>query len=208
MQKLLLWFEHNKRNFPWREESDPYKILIAEKMLQQTTVGHVMKVYGTFFDAFPDIWTLDESSQEEIEKIIKPLGFWRIRSRDFKRMARHIISENQGVVPSIEGELDRMPGIGKYITTATLCFCFGMHQAVIDVNVRRIMKRVFFWKSVLPPDPFLETILQSMIPKNKAKEFNWGMLDFSATICSRNPHCERCFAADLCQYYADKSKQR
>jgi A/G-specific adenine glycosylase len=88
VKRLLHWFNENKRDLPWRKESSSYKILIAEKLLQQTDVAHVIKVYDNFFNSYPTLRALADAKQEEIEETIKSLGFWRVRARDIKRMAR------------------------------------------------------------------------------------------------------------------------
>lgn len=170
-------------------------------MLQQTDVSHVLKVYDAFFEKFPNLNTLDKATKEEIEEVIKPLGFWRIRARDFKLMARHIIDKCGGTVPEDLVELEKIPGIGRYVSTAMVCFCFDQQQAIVDVNVRRVMKRVFFWETNLPNDKELEAFVARITPARKSREFNWGLLDFSASICSKKPRCDSCFASSICQYY-------
>jgi A/G-specific adenine glycosylase len=182
-------------------------MLIAEKMLQQTSSSHVMKVYDDFFRKFPDLKTLTESNQEEIEQVIKPLGFWRIRARDFKRMAFYL-TDMQGKIPSNKEELEKIPGVGSYVSAAMICFCFGSHQAIVDVNVRRVLKRLWFHPNQLPSDKVLETIWSNTIPRGKAKECNWGILDFSAAICTKNPRCSVCFASNICNFYKEQSNSR
>lgn len=176
---------------------------MAEKLLQQTSASHVMKVYGSFFQQFPDFKALNDSSLSDIENAIKPLGFWRIRARDFKKMASHML-DMRCVVPSTKDELESIPGVGSYVSAAVVCFCFGGHQAIVDVNVRRVMKRLFFWSTKLPRDEVLEKMWLEVIPNGKAKECNWGILDFSAMICTRNPRCSMCFAKDICDFYLNE----
>ncbi len=199
----MRWFKDNKRDLPWRKESDPYKILIAEKLLQQTDVGHVLKVYDYFFKKYPRLQVLAEANQEDIEKTIKPLGFWRIRARDFKRMAKQLLDEHSGEIPSDKQKLLKVFGVGQYVADAVACFGFGKRKAIVDVNVRRIAKRLFFWKSELPKDAELAKLMRQIIPTGKSKDFNWALLDFSAAICTRKPRCNRCFANDLCEYFSD-----
>lgn len=176
-------------------------------MLQQTDVGHVIKVYDKFFEKFPNVYSLDSVSQEEIESVIRPLGFWRIRARDFKRMARHLIEMHNGKVPEDLEQIEKIPGVGRYVTTAMACFCFGMRQAIVDVNVRRVTGRLFFWRTEMPADYDLELLMQEIMPHDKVKEFNWALLDFSATVCTRKPRCEKCFANDICEYFMQTRKQ-
>lgn len=199
------WFKDNKRDLPWRRESEPYRILIAEKLLQQTDVGHVLKVYDDFFKKYPTLQALAEVKQRDVENTIRPLGFWRIRARDFKNMAKQLLDEYSGEIPRDKQELLEVFGVGRYVADAVACFGFGKKEAVVDVNVRRVAKRLFFWKSELPDDAELSQLMYQLIPQGKSKDFNWALLDFSALVCRRTPCCSRCFAQDLCEYYLARS---
>jgi len=200
--RLSMWFKSNKRNFPWRNESDPYRILVAEKLLQQTTFGHVRRVYDKFFEKFPDVITLASSSESEIEETIRPLGFHRQRARQFKKIAEELLKVYGGKIPKNKDSLLKLPGIGRYVASAVLCFAFNKNVPIVDVNVRRVMRRLFDLKSF--SDDELEKFLEKIMPAGRAKEFNWGIIDFSAIICSRKPKCKKCFAKDLCDYFKVK----
>lgn len=200
-KQLLSWFATNGRDLPWRKKVGPYKILVVEKLLQQTDVAHVMKVYNDFFKKYPTLSALDNATKSEIEKTIKPLGFWRIRSRDFKLMAKQLLVKHVGKVPSDKKKLLKLSGVGQYIANAVRCFGFGKQEAVVDVNVRRIAKRIFFWTSDLPNDAELAKFMKDIIPAKKAKQFNWALLDFASAVCTRKPHCEKCFANEFCEYF-------
>jgi len=195
-----MWFSLNGRDFPWRRETDPYKILVAEKLLQQTTYGHVLKVYHDFFKKFPDVQSLAKAEVQEIEDTIRRLGFQRQRARQLKEIAQAIMNEFGGDVPSSKEDLLRLDGVGEYVANAVLCFAFGKDVAIVDMNVRRVASRVFGWKGV--SDKEIANRLSEMIPKGKAKQFNWAIIDFSSVICSRKPKCKICFLNNLCLYYA------
>jgi A/G-specific adenine glycosylase len=200
VQRSLSWFSSNGRDFPWRRETDPYRILVAEKLLQQTTYGHVMKVYETFFEKFPGVKSLADADVSEIESVIRRLGFQRQRARQFKKIAQAIVDEFNGVVPSRKDDLLKLSGVGNYVASAVLCFAFNKDEAIVDMNVRRVVERVFGWKGV--SDKEIANRLSKMIPKGKAKQFNWAIIDFSSIVCSRKPKCNICFLNDLCLYYA------
>lgn len=74
------------------------------------------------------------------------------------------------------------------------------HEAVIDVNVRRVAKRIFFWGAEMPRDSTLGNYLLEVVPKDRAREFNWAMIDFANSICARKPRCHKCFASEYCKY--------
>jgi len=197
--KLLTWFSSNAREFPWRGETDPYRILVAEKLLQQTTYGHVLKVYNVFFEKFPNIQSLAKAEVSDIEDTIRRLGFQRQRAKQFKEIGSEILSEHSGKIPSNKEDLLNLSGIGDYIANAVLCFAFNKDEPIVDMNVRRVVGRYFGWKKI--KDKEIEKKLSRLIPKGKAKQFNWGIIDFSALICSRKPKCKKCFLSDSCSYY-------
>lgn len=199
---ILEWFSSNDRDFPWRHETDPYRILVAEKLLQQTTYGHVLKVYNVFFDKFPNIKALAEAEVSDIEDTIRRLGFQRQRAKQFKKIGSAILSEHKGEIPSNKDDLLKLSGIGHYVANAVLCFAFNRDEPIVDMNVRRVVGRYFGWKKI--NDKEIEKRLNELIPKGKAKQFNWGIIDFSALICSRKPKCKICFLNDFCLYIQEK----
>jgi A/G-specific adenine glycosylase len=201
---ILEWFSKNRRNFPWRTETSPYKVLIAEKLLQQTSSGHVMKVYGKFLEKFPDIKKLAEAQISEIEEVIRPLGFHRQRARQLKEMATQILSSHEGNIPSKRDELLEIIGVGKYIANALLCFAFNKDVLAIDTNVRRVVRR-YFGQDL--SDKEIENKLRRVIPLGRAREFNWGVIDFSALVCSRSPKCKICPLSSRCSFFKRSTRR-
>lgn len=197
-KRLLEWFPSHERDFPWRHQADPYRILATEKLLQQTTYGHVMKVYDTFFDTFPNVQDLAKADVRDIEFVIRRLGFQRQRSRQFKEMALTLLEMYAGEVPSTKEDLLTLSGVGNYVANATLCFAFNKDVAIVDMNVRRVVGKFFDWGEF--NDNEIERRLGRLIPKGKAKQFNWGIIDFSNLVCARKPRCRICFLNDLCSY--------
>lgn len=197
-KRLLAWFSSNAREFPWRRETDPYRILVAEKLLQQTTYGHVLKVYDVFLEKFPNIQSLAQANVSDIEGTIRRLGFQRQRAKQFKKIGSAVLTEHEGKIPSNKEDLLKLSGIGEYVANAVLCFAFNNDVPIVDMNVRRVIGRYFGWKKI--KDIEIEKRLSRFIPKGKAKQFNWGIIDFSSLVCSRKPKCKKCFLSDLCSY--------
>lgn len=195
-ERLLAWFSSNARELPWRHETDPYRILVAEKLLQRTTYGHVLKVYDVFFKKFPNVQRLAQAEVLDIEKTIRRLGFQRQRARQFKNIGSVILSEHKGEIPSDRKDLLELSGVGGYVTNAVLCFAFHKDMPIVDVNVRRVVGRFFGWMGI--SDREIERRLSRLILKGGARQFNLGVIDFSALICSRKPKCGICFLNDLC----------
>lgn len=196
VNKLLWWFSSNARNLPWRHETEPYRILVAEKLLQQTTCGHVLKVYDIFLQKYPDIQSLVRAEVSDIEATIWRLGFQRQRARQFKEIAVTVSHKHEGSIPSEIDELLELSGIGNYVADAVLCFAFNKDIPIVDMNVRRVVRRYFGWKDL--KDNEIKIRLSKLIPEGKAKQFNWGIIDFSSCICSRKPKCDVCFLSDDC----------
>lgn len=196
---LLEWFKDNKRDFPWRNETDPYRILIAEKMLQQTTYGHVLRVYYKFLETYPNIYTLSNANIDEVENIIRPLGFHRQRSKQFIDIAKMIVRYYEGKVPQEHNDLLKLNGVGEYIANAILCFAFKKDVPIIDVNVRRVLLRVLNWNL---NDKVLYEKLNRIIPIGSYHDFNLAIIDFSTLICSRKPKCKKCQLINICHYYS------
>ena len=201
-ESVLSWARSNLRDFPWRKTSDPYVILITEKLLQQTDFGHVRKLWQDFFEKFPDPRSLAEVPVSEIERTIRPLGLWRQRARQLKAIAQIIVERHGGRVPCELTELKRLPGVGDYVARATLIFACGKPTYLLDVNTRRVVKR-FFYRSEDVPDAVVVTALESVTPRDpgECKIFYWGLIDFSSLICSRKPKCQRCPLRGMCSMH-------
>lgn len=202
--RLIRWFAENRRNFPWREEKDPYKILIAEIMLQRTKAEQVFPVYEEFIRRFPDVKSLVLSNIEDIAKFMERLGlFWR--SKLIKEMAKMIMTEYGGVVPEERSLLLRIPGVGDYIADAILVFAFESRRTVVDSNVVRLASRFFGVEikgEMRRNRKFVEfcQILSSGLNGQEIRHLNWAMIDHSSAICRPAPLCSICPMSEKCNY--------
>ena len=178
----------------------PYKVLVTEKLLQQTSYGHVLKVYKGFFEKYPTVEALAASNEAEIKSVIKRLGFQHQRAVQFKEIAEKITSEFNGRIPTSRALLFALSGVGDYVADAVLCYAYGKEIVPVDVNVRRVASRLFDWEKK-PSDTEIQERMSMLIPTRKAATFNWALLDFAAKICSRLPKCGKCFAKKMCHYY-------
>jgi len=200
---LLNWFVKNKRDFPWRNEKDPYKILIAEKMLQKTKANNVVKVYVDFLHRYPTPTHLAKANIKSIKKCIKPLGLQNQRSRELKKIATTLVKKYKGKIPNDEKSLSSIIGIGKYTRNAILCFAFDENRPIVDVNVLRILQRVFGIRSAgdIRNDEHMWKFAANLLPLGKSKEFNWALLDFASQVCtSKRPKCSTCPMNFICKY--------
>ena len=204
-QKLLEWFNCNARDFSWRRESDPYKILLAEIMLQRTKAEQVYPVYIDFISEFNRIDLLKNVNVISIIKYIKKLGLlWR--SKKLLEMSNYIIENCHGEIPQTKEELLKIPGIGNYIADALLVFAFNKRKTVIDSNVIRVTSRFFglnLHGEVRRNRKFIEfcQTLCNNLDGSEIKNFNWGLIDFSYLICKPVPKCNTCPLAKKCNFF-------
>jgi len=204
---ILRWARENLRDFPWRRVSDPYRVLVTEKLLQQTDFGHVRKVWEEFFKRFPTVKDLAEASEDEIATTLRPLGLWRQRARQLKKLAETVLLKYGGEVPCDYEKLVRLPGVGDYIARATLTFACNKPTYILDVNTRKVIARFFYYPKNVE-DRAIIAILELVTPKEpeECKVFNWGIIDFSALICSRKPKCDKCPLKEKCAYHIHVAK--
>jgi len=208
-QRILLWFSGNERIFPWRETTDPYRILVVENLLRKTTAKQVRSLYETFFLAFPNPQELASAHMAEIANIIKPLGLQNQRSLSLYTIAKKVVEI--GRVPNKEEELLSLPGVGQYIADAVRCLAYGEVTPMVDRNVVRVIDRVF---SVLPSrmNPLSEVaakavreFIKGFLPRNRSRSFNLALLDFAAGVCrAKNPLCSNCPQKDICDWHSSR----
>jgi A/G-specific adenine glycosylase len=207
--RLLKWyFEEDKRTFPWRQTTDPYRIVIAEIMLQRTKADQVVPVFLSFMERFPSPCELGRAGLSEIKEYFSKLGLlWR--ATKVKRLCETLCKDFNGKVPQERDKLKSIPGIGEYVADAVSCFAFGKDTEIIDSNVCRVLGRVFSIKSEgeARRNPTFRKVAQSLIPIGNCREFNWALIDHAHEICKpQNPKCEICPLDRICNYYAARTK--
>jgi len=212
-QQLLKWFSKNRRGFPWRETSDPYKVLMAEIFLRKTDAGKVSSIYEHFIRKYPGFEALINADGRYLENFLRPLGLYRRRTKELKNLAQIVMTKHRGEIPRSREELLGLPGVGDYIANAILCFVFGNDVPLLDTNVIRVVTRVFSFKPKRKrarDDPEMWRAVRQLVPRGKARDFNLAMLDLAATTClPRKPKCAVCPELCLCDYYqATKSQNR
>jgi len=201
---LLEWWRSNKRDFPWRRTTDPYKILITEALLRKTTARQVSRIFDKFFAKFPDAKTLAEAGEEEIKGIIRPLGMEHKRAVLLKELANELLKRHMGTVPASSEDLRRLPGVGPYAANAVLCFAYGKDAPLVDVNAIRVFQRVFGYKPQkrrAKDDATLWNLVAETIPPGRARDFNFAIIDFAHEVCTpKEPKCASCSLNIVCKY--------
>lgn len=203
--QLKKWFEDNKRYYPWRVAIDPYHVLIAEFLLQQTHVRKVKSVYYLLLSTFPTIEKLYNASENELIEIISPIGLI-YRAPRLKSAAQIIHFNYIGKIPDNYNDLVKLPGVGDYIANAVLCYAYNQDTVPIDTNVIRLFCRYFGLisdKSRPRTDKLLFSRIRELyFPDLDYKTANLAVLDFAGLTCNaNNPKCTVCPLNEHCVFY-------
>jgi A/G-specific adenine glycosylase len=196
--ELLSWYALNARDLPWRKTSDPYAILVAEIMLQQTQVERVVPKYQQFIRAFPSIDALARATLGEVIKAWASLGY-NTRAVRLHRLAQRLVQDHQEQVPtSVEG-LRALPGLGPYTAAAVACFAFGVATPVLDTNIYRVLSRVAYG-TIPPAKREIEGLAASWLPAQHASDWHQALMDVGATVCTvSRPRCAECPLQQHCK---------
>ncbi len=193
---LLTWYSKHKRDLPWRRDArDPYRVWIAETLLQQTQVATVIPYYRRFLKRFPTVRALAAAKLDAVLKTWEGAGYYA-RARNLHRAAKEIVARFHAKLPDTVDQLLTLPGIGRYTAGATASIAFNRDAPALDGNVTRVLCRYFNIKD----DPknastqkTLWKLAEDLIPRGRAGKFNQALMDLGATLCTpRNPACGIC----------------
>ena len=200
-RRLLAWYRRYRRDLPWRRTRDPYHILVSEIMLQQTQVSRVLPKYREWLTKYPSLESLARASVREVREAWYPLGY-NIRPVRLREIARAALRHHGGKIPDTREELLELKGIGPYTAGAVLSFAYGRDAAILDTNVRRVLRRVFLGDRSAPTNAVLWELAEALLPRGEAYDFNQSLMDFGATVCTaRKPRCPACALARICASY-------
>jgi A/G-specific adenine glycosylase len=181
-QKEVWDFYHkNRRSFPWRETTNPYKILVSEIMLQQTQADRVVRFYEVFLKRFPNPKKLAEATFTEIYPYWQGLGYNR-RAMNLKKAAEKSITEYKGKFPENPQELEEFPGIGPYTSKAVAIFSANYPVACIETNIRRVFIHHFFKNKKNISDESIMRLAELALPKERSREWHWALMDYGAYL--------------------------
>jgi A/G-specific adenine glycosylase len=204
-ESLIKWDRNeNKREMPWKQERDPYKIWISEIILQQTRVSQGWEYYKRFIKAFPDIRSLSEAPEKEVFKLWEGLGYYS-RCRNLIATAKHLCETSEGRFPEKYEDLLQLKGIGTYTAAAIASFAFNQPYAVLDGNVFRVLSRFFAVDT--PVDSvkgkkLFSLLAASLIDRSSPAVYNQAIMDFGAVICKPAlPLCHQCPLQPKCQAF-------
>lgn len=200
---LLRWFDECGADYPWRQTTDPYAILISEVMLQQTTIGAVIqnRRFERFLEKFPDLRSLAEASESELLRSWEGLGYYN-RARNLQKTARAILEDHGGVFPADPSVLESLPGIGRYTAGAVASFAFDHPAPVVEANIARVLSRLFSYREPIDTPGSRSQLwswAEALLPICNARAFNSAFMELGQSHCSpRSPHCLQCPINDFC----------
>jgi A/G-specific adenine glycosylase len=195
-EALLGWYGQHKRELPWRQDTDAYRVWISEIMLQQTRVAAVVEYYRVFLEAFPTVEALAAAPDERVLALWSGLGYYR-RARMLHQAAKIVADELGGVIPRGVESLRKLPGVGRYTASAIASIAHGEPEAVVDGNVERVLSRLDgeprenagAWKRA-----------QKLLDRRHPGDWNQAMMELGATVCTpQSPQCLVCPVRPWCR---------
>lgn len=203
VEPLVAWYREHRRDLPWREHPDAYRVWVSEIMLQQTRVEAVKPYYDRFLKAFPDVEALAAAEEDKLMKMWEGLGYYN-RVRNMQKAARQIMTEHDGQFPCEYDEILKLSGIGNYTAGAISSFAYGIAKPAVDGNVLRVVSRLLASDSDIMKASTrtqIENIIEEVIPADAAADLNQGLIELGAIVCVPNgePKCEICPVAHLCK---------
>ena len=207
-RRLMKWYSEHKRELPWRETDDPYRIWISEVILQQTRIVQGMGYYQRFTERFPDVRSLAAASEEKVLKVWQGLGYYS-RARNLHQAARQVVTLYGGRLPSSYSALLSLKGVGQYTAAAVASIAFRQPHAVVDGNVFRVLTRLFAIETAIDTSQgrtMITEIAQSLLAADDPGGYNQAIMDFGAMICTPSqPRCEDCVLKESCLAHAHRN---
>jgi len=197
---VLGWFAMARRDLPWRGTRDPYRVLVAEVLAQQTQAARAAAAYPRFLERFPSVADLAAASPAEVLRAWQGLGYNR-RALALRATAQAVVA--RGGWPGTVAGLAELPGVGSYTARAVACFAFGQDVAPVDTNVARVLVR-----SLAGADPSSlgpaarQGLADAALPAGRAWEWASALMDLGAAHCRPRPRCEGCPIAVRCRWRA------
>jgi len=187
---IYSFYNHKKRNFPFRENITPYKVVVSEIMLQQTQTNRVAEKFIKFIDKFPDFKSLAQASVEELLSMWQGLGYNR-RAIALKKIAERIISEFNGNVPKDMDSLTSLPQIGHNTASSILSFAYNIPTYFIETNIRRVYIYFFFPGKIEIDDKEIMELVKDSVDKDNPRDWYYALMDFGTMLKKTHPELNK-----------------
>ena len=207
-EKLIAWYKQNKRDLPWRNTSDPYKIWLSEIMLQQTQVAQGLSYYVKFTETFPTIVDLAKAPEDTVMRLWQGLGYYS-RARNLHAAAKEVASAYKGKFPNTYDSIKSLKGVGDYTAAAISSLAFNLPHAVVDGNVYRVLARLYNLHTPINSGvgkKEFQLLADELLNKKQPGLHNSAMMEFGALWCKpQNPKCETCPVQEHCLAFANNT---
>jgi A/G-specific adenine glycosylase len=201
--RLLKWWQIEKRDFPWRRpNASIYHRIVCELLLQRTKAENIAAFWPTFISLCPSWKKIAMTPISQIETILRPIGLSKQRAPRLHSLAM-IMAKRHGRFPKSIEEINALPGVGQYIANAICLFAHSQAAPLLDVNMARVLERCFGPRTFadIRYDPYLQKLAKQISAGAKSVQINWAILDLAAAICrSREPDCSSCPLKENCQF--------
>jgi len=201
---LIDWYNQHKRNLPWRQTKNPYKIWLSEIILQQTQVAQGLPYYQKFIQKFPNVYVLAAASEQEVLNLWQGLGYYS-RARNLHFTAKDIVDNYAGIFPKNYKDLLKLRGVGDYTASAIAAFCYDEPVAVLDGNVFRVLSRLFGKATPINTTEgkkIFKQLAQDQLDTRQPALYNQAIMEFGALHCTpAQPKCLTCPLAQNCMAY-------
>ena len=199
---ISYWEQKGRHDLPWRKTDDPWQLLVAEILLRKTTSEQAVEVFGVLSKYTPrEILNVEGSF---LEDILRPIGIYKVRAEQLKSAALFFDS-NANIRTLSDEELRSLKGVGRYISNMVRCITSGAAVPALDSNMIRVLTRYFGYisnRKRAREDQNFWKFAETLVPIGYCKEFNWGVLDFGADICTfYKPKCLHCPLSGYCSYF-------
>ena len=210
------WFNAAQRDLPWRRAdiiNNPYRILVSEVMLQQTTVAAVAPFFERFIARFPGVAVLARADESDVLAQWAGLGYYA-RARNLQRAARAIVEQHDGKFPRDFDAILSLPGVGRYTAGAVASIAFGQRAPIVDANVARVLSRVLPVEGDLKKSAAQTQLWEAatrivQIDEVKPREINPALMELGALVCTpKNPKCETCPVNEFCVARAENRQNQ
>jgi A/G-specific adenine glycosylase len=211
-ERVLAWFARAGRDLPWRATRDPYRVLVAEVLAQQTQAARAAAAWPRFLERFPDVGALAAAPPAEVLRAWQGLGYNR-RALALRGTAQAV--EERGGWPETVEELAALPGVGPYTARAVACFALGLPVAPVDTNVARVLARSLagtdpaeltaaarqrLADQAMPPAARGPAVPGAADPSGLAWAWSSALMDVGALHCRPRPRCQGCPLEPTCRW--------
>ncbi|VXC16237.1 adenine DNA glycosylase [Pseudomonas sp. 8AS] len=200
---VLAWYDqHGRKDLPWQQAINPYRVWVSEIMLQQTQVSTVLGYFDRFMHALPTVKDLAEAAEDEVLHLWTGLGYYT-RARNLQKTAQIVMREHGGEFPRDVEALSALPGIGRSTAGAIASLSMGLRAPILDGNVKRVLAR-YVAQEGYPGEPKvarqLWQVAERFLPEERVNHYTQAMMDLGATLCTRSkPSCLLCPLQSGCQ---------